>query len=150
MSKNLVYSPSNPQKRIEEYPAFLIGKHPTKDAFLASYGQQFVMLAAPPGTGKGVGEVIPNALSYPDSMVINDPKFENWEITSGFRAFAGHKVFRFSPERLETGVVHQGQQRIYRHFVVLNGNTVDASNAAAGLRGCIVRFCNGGMGSAGH
>ena len=102
MSKNLAYSPSNPQKRIEEYPAFLIGKHPTKDAFLASYGQQFVMLAAPPGTGKGVGEVIPNALSYPDSMVINDPKFENWEITSGFRAFAGHKVFRFSPERLET------------------------------------------------
>ncbi|WP_147463906.1 type IV secretory system conjugative DNA transfer family protein, partial [Pseudomonas caricapapayae] len=70
--------------------------------FLASYGQQFVMLAAPPGTGKGVGAVIPNLLSYPDSMVVNDPKFENWEITSGFRASAGHKVYRFSPERLET------------------------------------------------
>lgn len=96
------YSPSRLQERIEEYPAFLIGKHPTRDTYLASYGQQFVMLAAPPGTGKGVGEVIPNALSYPDSMVINDPKFENWEITSGFRAAAGHKVFRFSPERLET------------------------------------------------
>jgi type IV secretion system protein VirD4 len=96
------YSPDNPQKRIEEYPAFLLGKHPTKDSFLASYGQQFVMLAAPPGTGKGVGEVIPNLLSYPDSMVVNDPKFENWDITSGFRKAAGHKVFRFSPERLET------------------------------------------------
>lgn len=96
------YSPKNPQKRIEEYPAFLLGKHPTKDSFLASYGQQFVMLAAPPGTGKGVGEVIPNLLSYPDSMVVNDPKFENWDITSGFRLAAGHKVFRFSPERLET------------------------------------------------
>lgn len=35
-------------------------------------------------------------------MVVNDPKFENWEITSGFRASAGHKVYRFSPERLET------------------------------------------------
>lgn len=96
------YSPDNPQKRIEEYPAFLLGKHPTKDSFLASYGQQFVMLAAPPGTGKGVGEVIPNLLSYPDSMVVNDPKFENWDITSGFRKAAGHKVYRFSPERLET------------------------------------------------
>ncbi|WP_421556717.1 type IV secretory system conjugative DNA transfer family protein [Pseudomonas kitaguniensis] len=97
-----MYSPDKLQERIEEYPAFLIGRHPTKDSLLASYGQQFVMLAAPPGTGKGVGEVIPNALTYPDSMVINDPKFENWELTSGFRASAGHKVFRFSPERLET------------------------------------------------
>jgi type IV secretion system protein VirD4 len=96
------YSPENPQKRIEEHPAFLLGKHPTKESFLASYGQQFVMLAAPPGTGKGVGAVIPNLLSYPDSMVVNDPKFENWDITSGFRLAAGHKVYRFSPERLET------------------------------------------------
>jgi len=96
------YSPQNPQQRIEEYPPFLIGRHPIQDTYLASYGQQFIMLAAPPGTGKGVGEVVPNALSYPDSMVINDPKFENWELTSGFRASAGHKVFRFSPERLET------------------------------------------------
>lgn len=96
------YSPENPQERIEEYPPILLGKHPTKDTFLASYGQQFAMLAAPPGTGKGVGVVIPNLLSYPDSMVVNDPKFENWYITSGFRAEAGHKVFRFSPELLET------------------------------------------------
>ncbi|RMO87446.1 hypothetical protein ALQ32_200153 [Pseudomonas syringae pv. tagetis] len=101
-AKSQPISPDNPQERIEEHPAFLLGKHPTKDVFLASYGQQFVMLAAPPGTGKGVGAVIPNLLSYPDSMVVNDPKFENWEITSGFRASAGHKVYRFSPERLET------------------------------------------------
>lgn len=96
------YSPSNPQKRIEQHPALVIGKHPTKDTFLASYGQSFLMLAAPPGTGKGVGIVIPNLLSYPDSVVVNDPKFENWDATAGFRAAAGHKVFRFSPERLET------------------------------------------------
>lgn len=44
------------------------------------------MLAALLGTGKGVGAVIPNLLSYPDSMVVIDPKFENWIITSGFRA----------------------------------------------------------------
>lgn len=102
MASQAQYSPQNPQKRIEEHPGFLIGKHPTKDRFLASYGQQFVMLAAPPGTGKGVGAVIPNLLCYPDSMVVNDPKFENWDITSGFRAAAGHKVYRFSPERLAT------------------------------------------------
>lgn len=103
MSKQrAAYSPQNKQKRIDARPAFLIGKHPTKDEYLASYGEQFLMLAAPPGSSKGVSIVLPNALSYPDSMVINDPKFENWYITSGFRASAGHKVYRFSPERLET------------------------------------------------
>ena len=102
MSKRMAYSPQKPQQRIEEHPAILLGKNPANGSFLASYGQQFAMLAAPPGTGKGVGVVVPNLLSYPDSAVVNDPKFENWDITSGFRAAAGHKVFRFSPERLET------------------------------------------------
>ena len=96
------YNADNQQERIEKYPALLIGKHPTSDTFLASYGQTFLMLAAPPGSGKGVGIVIPNLLSYPSSIVVNDPKFENWDTTAGFRAAAGHKVFRFSPERLET------------------------------------------------
>ncbi|MFH7359894.1 type IV secretory system conjugative DNA transfer family protein, partial [Pseudomonas syringae pv. tagetis] len=50
----------------------------------------------------GVGAVFTLLLSYHDSMVVIDPKFENWEITSGFRAAAVHKVYRFSPERLET------------------------------------------------
>jgi type IV secretion system protein VirD4 len=102
MNMSKQYSPENPQKRIEEHPGILIGKHPTKDSFLATYGQTYIMLAAPPGTGKTVGVVIPNLLSYPDSVVVNDPKFENWNKTSGFRASAGHKLFRFSPERLET------------------------------------------------
>lgn len=102
MAAALAYSPSKPQKRIEKHPALLIGKHPRKDSFLASYGQTFCMLAAPPGSGKGVGVVIPNLLSFPDSVVVNDPKFENWDTTAGFRAKAGHKVFRFSPELMET------------------------------------------------
>lgn len=96
------YSAKKLQERIEKHPALLIGKHPHEDSFLASYGQTFLMLAAPPGSGKGVGIVIPNLLSFPDSVVVNDPKFENWDHTAGFRAAAGHKVFRFSPERLET------------------------------------------------
>lgn len=41
------YSPSRPQRRITQYPPLLLGKHPRKDAFLATYGQTFVMLAAP-------------------------------------------------------------------------------------------------------
>lgn len=46
------YSPSRPQRRITQYPPLLLGKHPRKDAFLATYGQTFVMLAAPPGAAR--------------------------------------------------------------------------------------------------
>lgn len=102
MLKSPAYSPTNLQKRIDTFPPILIGKHPTKNSFLASYGQQYVMLAAPPGSSKGVSGAIPNLLSYPDSIVINDPKFEAWDATSGFRAAAGQKVFRFSPELMQT------------------------------------------------
>jgi type IV secretion system protein VirD4 len=100
--KETPYSPENPQKRIEKYPPILLGKHPNKDVFLASYGQTFMMLAAPPGSGKGVGSVIPNLLTYPESVVVNDPKFENWELTAGFRAYCGQECYRFSPELMET------------------------------------------------
>jgi type IV secretion system protein VirD4 len=90
------------QEKLTEYPGILLGKHPNKDEFLASYGQTFAMLAAPPGSGKGVGIIIPNLLTYPDSVVVNDPKFENWNLTSGFRKKCGHECYRFSPELLDT------------------------------------------------
>lgn len=97
-----MYSQAKLQKRIEDFPPILIGKHPKKDTFLATYGQSFVMLAAPPGSMKGVSVVIPNLMTFPDSVVVNDPKFENWDATAGFRALTGQKVRRFSPERMDT------------------------------------------------
>ncbi|HBZ2695160.1 TPA: type IV secretory system conjugative DNA transfer family protein [Klebsiella pneumoniae] len=76
----------------------IIGKHPTKNTLLKSYGQTFAYLAAEPGGGKGVGAVIPNLLDYPDSVVCCDPKMENWMITAGWRELMGHKCFCFQPE----------------------------------------------------
>ncbi|WP_267436640.1 type IV secretory system conjugative DNA transfer family protein [Erwinia psidii] len=90
------------QTRIAQYPALLLGKDPYSDNFLASYGQTYMMLAAPPGSGKDVGIVIPNMLSYPHSVVLNDVKFESWYKTAGFRHACGQKVLRFSPGMLET------------------------------------------------
>lgn len=90
------------KKRKAKYPGIIIGKHPTKNIFLTSYGQTFILLAAPPGSGKGVSFVIPNLLAFPHSVAVNDPKFENWNITSGFRAACGQECYRFSPELLET------------------------------------------------
>lgn len=60
-------------------------------------GQQFVILAAPTRSGKGVGIVIPNLLEYAESVVVLDIKQENFELTSGWRKSQGQEVFLFNP-----------------------------------------------------
>jgi type IV secretion system protein VirD4 len=60
-------------------------------------GQQFVILAAPTRSGKGVGVVIPNLLDYRESAVVLDIKQENFDLTSGWRRSIGHDVYLFNP-----------------------------------------------------
>ena len=60
-------------------------------------GQQFVVLAAPTRSGKGVGVVIPNLLDYRESAVVLDIKQENFDLTSGWRRSIGHEVYLFNP-----------------------------------------------------
>lgn len=78
-----------------EEPDILIGQY--KDKYLRWPGKQFAFLAAPTRSGKGVGVVIPNCLHYRDSLVVFDPKLENFKITAGFRAAHGQEVFLFNP-----------------------------------------------------
>jgi len=69
-----------------------------KDGRLLVFGgQEHVMLYAPTRTGKGVGVVIPNLLTWPDSTVVLDVKRENWAATAGFRAAHGQAVHLFDP-----------------------------------------------------
>lgn len=67
-----------------------------KHKFLTLGGQQGVMLAAPPRSGKGVGVVVPNLLNWPGSVLCLDIKQENWTLTAGYRAQFG-EVFLFDP-----------------------------------------------------
>lgn len=60
-------------------------------------GSEHVMLHAPTRSGKGVGVVIPNLLTWPDSVVVLDVKRENWEASAGFRATHGQDVVLFDP-----------------------------------------------------
>lgn len=76
-------------------PDLLIGKYGSD--YLRWAGNEFLYLAAPTRSGKGVGIVIPNCLHYRDSMVVFDPKLENFLITSGYRAAHGQEVFLFNP-----------------------------------------------------
>ena len=73
----------------------LVGKY--KGDLVRLSGQQFVILAAPTRSGKGVGVVIPNLLDYQESMVVLDIKQENYELTSGWRASQGHEIYLFNP-----------------------------------------------------
>jgi type IV secretion system protein VirD4 len=88
--------PTKQERMKNKYPSILIGKHNGK--FMHFAGQQFVYLAAPTRSGKGVGIVIPNLLNYSDSVVVVDIKFENFLMTAGFRKSQGQEVFLFSPD----------------------------------------------------
>ena len=44
-----------------------------------------------------MGIVIPNLLTYSDSVVVLDIKQENFRLTAGFRRAHGHAVYLFNP-----------------------------------------------------
>ena len=60
-------------------------------------GSEHVLLYAPTRSGKGVGVVIPNLLSWSSSAVVLDIKRENYDATAGFRAAHGQRVHLFDP-----------------------------------------------------
>jgi type IV secretion system protein VirD4 len=68
-----------------------------KNHYLRLDGQQFVLIAAPTRSGKGVGLVVPNLLAYSQSVIVFDPKLENFKLTAGYRAYCGQHVFLFNP-----------------------------------------------------
>lgn len=59
-------------------------------------GDQHLITIAPTRTGKGTCHIIPNLLTYPGSMVVNDIKGENYKLSGERRGHFG-KVFRFAP-----------------------------------------------------
>lgn len=85
----------------KKYPPILVGRVKSgkyKGQLLRYYGQQFVELGAPTRTGKGVSVVIPNLVNYPESVVVNDIKLENFRLSAGFRKSCGQEVFVFAPD----------------------------------------------------
>ncbi len=60
-------------------------------------GPEHVLVEAPTRSGKGVGVVIPNLLTWNGSAIVLDFKRENWELTAGFRKDSGQDVFLFNP-----------------------------------------------------
>lgn len=65
--------------------------------FLTFGGSEHCIVEAPTRSGKGVGIVIPNLLSWQESVVVLDVKRENWDATAGFRMKYGQAVYLFNP-----------------------------------------------------
>ncbi|HPH05817.1 MAG TPA: type IV secretory system conjugative DNA transfer family protein [Methylotenera sp.] len=92
----------------------VVGKYRGKT--LRFPGQQFVMLAAPTRSGKGVGVVIPNLLSYEESVCVLDIKQENFDITAGYRQqILKQAVYLFNPFAEDIDVNGQPAPRSHRY-----------------------------------
>lgn len=81
----------------------LLGKD--ENGYFVADGFQHILLFAPTGSGKGVGFVIPNLLFWQHSVVVHDIKLENHELTSGWRASQGQKVYVWEPSNPD-GITH--------------------------------------------
>jgi type IV secretion system protein VirD4 len=80
---------------LSDEPGIVVGK--LGNRYLTLPGQQSAMVSAPTRSWKGVAIVVPNCLSFRDSIVCADIKEENYRITAGFRAKCGQKVFKWAP-----------------------------------------------------
>ena len=89
--------------KLREKDGLLLGKD--KYGYYVASGYQHALLFAPTGSGKGVGFVIPNLLFWSESCLVHDIKLENHEITSGWRAKQGQKVYVWSPAEPD-GITH--------------------------------------------
>ncbi|MBS1943310.1 MAG: type IV secretory system conjugative DNA transfer family protein [Bacteroidetes bacterium] len=73
----------------------IVGQHGGQ--YLMFNGPQHVLLSAPTRSGKGVSVVIPNLLTWRQSVVALDVKLELWKITSAYRRKYGQQCFLFNP-----------------------------------------------------
>ncbi len=79
----------------------VLGQSKDSGHMLRHDGPEHILLIAPTRGGKGVGLVIPTLLSWAESVVVFDPKGENWHISSGYRAGLG-RCLRFDPTSRDT------------------------------------------------
>lgn len=79
----------------------VLGQSMESSKLFCHNGPEHVIAIAPTRGGKGVGLVIPTLFNWPASVVVFDPKGENWHFTSGYRARLGHCLC-FDPTSFNT------------------------------------------------
>lgn len=92
-------------------------------------GDSHLMTFAPTGSGKGRGVIIPTVLSYPGSVVVVDPKGENYRVTARRRREMGHQVIVLDPfEKVTSSAAERGRFNPFDMFR-LPGTLIDADAA---------------------
>lgn len=73
-----------------------------QDGYLGIKSDGHIITVAPTRSGKGVGLVIPNLLNYGQSVIVIDPKGENYAKTAGWReSYLGQVRWCFDPFRVK-------------------------------------------------
>ncbi|HEX6369777.1 MAG TPA: type IV secretory system conjugative DNA transfer family protein [Longimicrobium sp.] len=75
----------------------LLGRHDDGSLMVLREASGHLLTVATTRSGKGVGTVLTNALSYAGSMLITDPKAESFFVTAERRQKLGHTVYVLDP-----------------------------------------------------
>jgi len=82
---------------LKERRGLLCGRTTEKGELIRFNEPGHLLTVAPTRTGKGVGAVIPNALTHAGSLVVIDPKGENARVTARARREMGQNVYVLDP-----------------------------------------------------
>jgi type IV secretion system protein VirD4 len=111
----------------------LLSNNPkAKSTFLRWKPEGHIITIAGTGSGKGISSVIPNLLTYPGSIVVTDPKGENYAITARARKEMGQKVFCLDPFNVCDGA-HKAMFNPFDLIDPSNPNFADEAKILADL-----------------
>lgn len=100
-------------------------------------GKLNTLLMAPTGSGKGVSVIIPTLLSWINSIVVMDPKGENYALTARFRSKFS-RVIKFAPVSNDTCrfnplmAIRDGDEYAYRDASSLASNIFPVEKGGGG------------------
>lgn len=87
-----------PKRDGNKRPMFGVNKSVIKKIeLLRDGGNTHLFAFCPTRSGKGLGMVLPTLLTWPNSVMVNDPKGEAYALTAGFRNAAGQDIIKFEP-----------------------------------------------------
>jgi len=87
-----------PKRDANSRPMYKVRKAVVKAVeLLRDGGNTHLFAFCPTRSGKGVGMVIPTLLTWPNSVMVNDPKGEAYALSAGFRKAAGQETIKFEP-----------------------------------------------------
>jgi type IV secretion system protein VirD4 len=120
-------------RHIKSRRGFIVGRGGRWRWPLLRYaGDAHLLTLAPTGAGKGVSCVIPTLLDYPGSILVIDPKGENYAVTAAYRRSIGHQVVALDPFGLVGGTGS------FNPLETLDPENMDAIDDAAALAEMLV------------